>query len=442
MPLPSPSTPPPQPHRPNMAYCFKPAASPSDDSTQEYSGDSSEEQDDEAINLIGSWLENPDESDTRASPRMNRYLPLLLVIFLTSVIVHIVDHTMNKTPAQPKLHNSRSSSLKGAALTPATKFQVDPNPKAKWPRVAWLMSFPNSGTSYTIAMVSATSKKSTATNYGGSGVENEPDENVNCPVLHGSDGNGPFWLDPETSKPKTDEYAMTKTHCGGYCSICKPSTYVETTRSFEVACRSGTRRGEEVHNETQTEAVTYKDDVVQRAIHLIRNPFDNLVSRLHLDIEKWETKGDREGKVWNFTSDREALKVWCKQMDESHQEEEQDFRLIDNELYALGDGLPCHAEFFRYIQWHNKAIEVARNLKLPVLYLYYENYTTNFDETVGTVLDFLNLENVAPAPEFYKGKHYDHYFEPHESRMGARLIQKMATAEAWQVVKHYVEPWL
>jgi hypothetical protein len=77
-----------------------------------------------------------------------------------------------------------------------------------------------------------------------------------------------------------------------------------------------------------------------------------------------------------------------------------------------------------------------------VLNLFYENYTTNFDETVGTVLDFLNLENVAPAPEFYKGKHYEHYFEPHESRKGARLIQKMATAEAWEVVKHYVEPWL
>ena len=174
----------------------------------------------------------------------------------------------------------------------------------------------------------------------------------------------------------------------------QPSGYVETTRSFELACRTGNRRNFINNTRTRPDLVTYDDDVVQRAIHLTRNPFDNIVARLHLDLRKWETKGDRDGKIWNFTSDREGLKAWCAHMDEKSRRGEEDFRLIDSELIDMENGLPCHAEFFRYIQWHNQAIEVTRKLKLPVLYLFYENYTNNFDETVSNVLDFLNMERV------------------------------------------------
>lgn len=219
---------------------------------------------------------------------------------------------------------------------------------------------------------------------------------------------------------------------------------METTRSFGIACRSGGRRAV---NGTAIvkELVTYRQGVAQRAIHLIRNPFDNLVSRLHYERSYWKQKkgiSRYEDRLEVFTPDKKGLKAWCKMIDEERKDQELESRFIDDELYALERDLPCHAEFFRYIQWHVQAIEVTHRLKLPVLYLFYENYTTNFDETVNEVLSFLNHDKIAPAPTFLTGKHYEDYFELRECRMVAKLIRELASDEAWSMIKHYLEQWL
>lgn len=96
------------------------------------------------------------------------------------------------------------------------------------------------------------------------------------------------WRYPERPHPKQTSYIMTKTHCGGRCTKCSPEAYIETTRSFGIACRSGCRHGT---NHTK-EFVTYDQGLAQqRAIHLIRNPIDNLVSRLHMERNIWKMKG-------------------------------------------------------------------------------------------------------------------------------------------------------
>jgi hypothetical protein len=295
------------------------------------------------------------------------------------------------------------------------------------------MSFPNSGTTYTGDMVMATTNTTTATNYG-----MESEQSINIPVYDNTDENhGPWWRYPERTKPNTKGYIMTKTHCGGRCTKCRPELYVETTRSFGIACRSGSRHGK---NKTK-DLVTYRQGVAQRAIHLIRNPFDNLVSRLHMERTNWQIKGYKD-RLQRYTPDKEGLKSWCRNIDALREDQEVESRFIDDALYAMEHSLPCHAEFFRYIQWHTQAIEVTRRLKLPVLYLFYENYTTNFDETVEEILGFLHQDMVAPAPTFVTGKHYEEFFEPHECRMVAKLFQELASEEAWDVVKHYLQQWL
>ena len=74
--------------------------------------------------------------------------------------------------------------------------------------IAWLMSFPNSGTSYTSAIVRATTGQRTASNY-------RQESAIVDEVLP----NGPFY----SYCPECDEnqrgYLLTKTHCGGTCLL-------------------------------------------------------------------------------------------------------------------------------------------------------------------------------------------------------------------------------
>lgn len=187
---------------------------------------------------------------------------------------------------------------------------------------------------------------------------------------------------------------------------------------------------------------TDDDDIVHRAIHLIRNPFDNLVARLHMERKNWEAGGAtrNKDKLANFTSDKSGLKAWCRYMDEKTMQQELESRFIDDDLLEMQRKVPCHAEFYRYIQWHNQAIQVTKNkLQVPVYYLYYENYTENFGETVSQVLDFLQLKELHPPPNFIAGREYHEYFEPEERRLVAKLVKALSSIETWNYIRHYVE---
>ncbi|KAL7559967.1 hypothetical protein ACA910_022457 [Epithemia clementina (nom. ined.)] len=50
----------------------------------------------------------------------------------------------------------------------------------------------------------------------------------------------------------------------------------------------------------------------------------------------------------------------------------------------------CRIELFRCVQWHSHAIQMTiKLLSIPVHYLYYESYTTNYNATVQDILQFL-----------------------------------------------------
>ena len=73
--------------------------------------------------------------------------------------------------------------------------------------IAWLMSFPRSGTSYTLANVRDTSRLPTATNYG------QDTQQLFIPVL--KKDSGPYWNADRYPRP-TSGFVLTKTHCAGY----------------------------------------------------------------------------------------------------------------------------------------------------------------------------------------------------------------------------------
>ena len=265
----------------------------------------------------------------------------------------------------------------------------------------------------------------TATNYGG---DFEP-----CVPVHPEFKDGPFLHKPMMKLPP--KYILTKTHCGGYCMDCSPQGYIHTTDSFDESCRTGQRND----NGTKT-TVTYSSSIPKKAIHLIRNPFDNLVGRMHL-AAKVKSKRPNESKelISKLTSDQQGLSNWCAYLDSKYKEKE---IKSGNEYLQKYQEVPCHAEWFRYIQWHNRAIEVTQRLELPVYYLYYDNYTLNYEDTVNEVFDFLEVKRVQTPVEFRTGKTYDSFFSPEHAEGAARMAKDMATPEAWRLLKHFFAKWL
>ena len=82
--------------------------------------------------------------------------------------------------------------------------------------VAWLMSFPNSGTSYTSHLVRKVTGRRTASNYRS---ENRGKDGESNSVFEYSPG-GPFWSDANSPEYEdaSSGYLLTKTHCGEYHS--------------------------------------------------------------------------------------------------------------------------------------------------------------------------------------------------------------------------------
>ena len=217
----------------------------------------------------------------------------------------------------------------------------DLNPDIGSPRVAWLMSYPNSGTSYTMKLVTRASNKTVATNYGRECDFNDIGENT---PLYPHSPNGPYLLQP--SKKLPEHYIMTKTHCGGKCNECGPGKYLETKESFLDECASGSHLSS---TDPTKQLVQYDPKLVQRAIHLIRNPFNNIVSNFHLEQHE-KIKKNRTSWLLDYPNNVNGFRKWCTDVDAQYAEEEEMSRLIPTSVIALFADVPCHKAFYAFAQ--------------------------------------------------------------------------------------------
>ena len=154
--------------------------------------------------------------------------------------------------------------------------------------MAWLMSFPNSGTSFTLRLAQWASNVTAATNYGDECDLDPKGRNV---PLYADMSDGPALKYPYKYSLPT-RYALTKTHCGGRCTHCAPDKYVETQQTFHEQCLQGNRMEplkedrnpspQNIRNKGKSERimeVRYPEELVARAVHVIRDPFNNVVAR-------------------------------------------------------------------------------------------------------------------------------------------------------------------
>ncbi|GKY99789.1 hypothetical protein MPSEU_000932700 [Mayamaea pseudoterrestris] len=289
-------------------------------------------------------------------------------------------------------------------------------------KIAWLMSFPNSGTSYTITNIQHMSNMTQATNHG-------MEANQSLPLLPDLP-NGPFILDPQREVGK---YTLVKTHCTGYCDVCNQTQSKKKLRAFQMGCVS-TKRNENgvfvVHK--------YNETIPKKAVHVFRNPFDNMVARMHLGVKDRRMAGFPSSLLNTFNDTEAGILSWCSYMDA-------EFAKASNSSYFSAETLqlmpqvPCHSDLFRYIQWHNLAIQLVDKLQLPHLMVHYEDYATDYNTTMNSLLKFLDVEPVQAPLDFVLGKSYVHLYSKQHARSMALLARSMASPSCWEQVRRYFQ---
>ena len=236
-------------------------------------------------------------------------------------------------------------------------------------------------------------------------------------------------------RPLPDTYVITKTHCGSRCIECGPREYIETPKEFLRNCASGhlrTSQGRQRHRRP----VRYPPERVSKAIHLIRNPMNNIIARFHLDHHHKMEENDVEW-LSKHPNDPVGFHAWCRDQQVAYTKQ-------DAEFFGSVDKIPkapCYGEFYKYTQWHNLAHESLQLIdhQVPVLTVYYEDYTERFNQTTTSILDFLELELEGDLHTFSARTSYGHYFNSTQQEDIKSLIFNVASNSTWEKIRHYFE---
>eukprot|EP00980_Cylindrotheca_fusiformis_P006181 scaffold1323_cov113-Cylindrotheca_fusiformis.AAC.8 len=358
-------------------------------------------------------------------------IPAMWILVGLYYFAFITEHrsiARSRRRGESKLATNDGRKEKG----PSHEYMLRPKDKSG-PNIAWLMSFPNSGTSYTMTLVARASNRSFATNYGNEVTPKDGDSTLS---IYPHRPEGPFW--PGMSgqmlapRPLPDDLVLTKTHCGSRCMDCGPQEYTETAAEFLRSCTTGHARLAPKQPSTE---VHYPPDRVAKAIHLIRNPFTNIISRYHQKIKNQRDKNETEWLAAHPNNSSGFLQ-WCKELDQ--------FSYRQDVLYFGKDNIPnapCHGEFHKYAQWHNlvhASLELIGH-DIPVLTLYYEDYKDSLIKTANTLLGFLELEMVGELREYAGTTEFSDYFTDFQKEEVKYLVRSLASNSTWGKIHHYFE---
>jgi hypothetical protein len=176
----------------------------------------------------------------------------------------------------------------------------------------------------------------------------------------------------------------------------------------------------------------YKPDRLAKAIHLIRDPFSNIVSRFLLENEI----PGREAN--HFDKTRQGFRKYCRSIDNLFAQNEQKMVYLEDEILDLIRKVPCHEDFIRYVEWHNLAFSTADDFQLPTYVLHYEWYSSRYEKTVRELLQFLELDQKAEPLPFRSNNTYN-YFTSEERAALKEAFQMMASFKTWKHLSPYFE---
>lgn len=282
------------------------------------------------------------------------------------------------------------------------------------------MTFPNSGTMYTLALMEKISRYSMATNYMVDAVHPKP----TFPVYK-EHPEGPFWRGP-CVKPLPDTSVLVKTHCDGY----EGNGAVVHAMSFETFVRGCGRTMIESHRTQYVKGPIYdyyNVKMVTRAVHIVRNPFHNVIAYFH------HTGGRRR-----YENSPQGFRSYCKDKNANFMDK---FRGTNftTQMSNLIERTLCHDCVISYIMWHNHAFEVTPLLQLPTLVIHYEDYGDKFDETVSSLLDFLELPRQGEPLKFSARHDYEDFYTQEDRDNIKALAKHLASKKTWEAIERYFD---
>jgi len=266
------------------------------------------------------------------------------------------------------------------------------------PEIAWVLAYPCTGSDFVIDIIQKLTIKNTATNYGhlmeeASGITSR---NVYASVpLFVDKNNGPFIFTYHLSLP-VKTYIPTLSYCGGYCAHCYPGRYVMKRDAFMQKCMTGTRFTPSIHNNGengygQTEEVFYDGDMVKKIGVVVRNPIHVIATRFMYYSNVYA--GDLDF-TQRYEQSRDGFLTYCQESKLKFGDEETKY-WVDG-VREAGVDIPCYSEVYKVVQWQNLVCDTVDYMDLPELYIYYEDFFTDYETKAAELLEFYGMANVVP----------------------------------------------
>jgi hypothetical protein len=117
----------------------------------------------------------------------------------------------------------------------------------------------------------------------------------------------------------------------------------------------------------------------------------------------------------------------------------------DPKLLELLRHVPCHAEFYKYAQWHNWLLEIIPFLgrpghrPVPTLTVFYEHYRYAVNETASQLFQFLELPVVSGFEKFRDRPNYADHYDTVQRQNAAKLVKYVSSEATWRLIQHYFE---
>jgi hypothetical protein len=296
------------------------------------------------------------------------------------------------------------------------------------PRIVWFMTLQNGGTHFAMTLVQRATDYSMASNYGDAVTL---DGDYSLPI-HPRYKEGPYWPGlggatklGATPRKLPEKYVLVET----ICNSSTPENH-RSLQEFVNDCRTAYgRTSPDVSQLQQYQYPTYR---VAKAVHLIRNPFHQIMEQFeedyktHLKDAKWREK---------HPDSREGLLQWCKDADSNLNPAEY---IASATTVRMIQATTCANRILEYSHWHNRAFEVVDELKLEGMVIKYEEFEDEkLESTLDAIVEFLELPPKLKMPSQRIPEDLDNYFSEQEQKDMQHLMERLASEQTWEYVKHY-----
>lgn len=300
------------------------------------------------------------------------------------------------------------------------------------PKIAWIMSYPESGVTYLLKLVHDISGRATATNYGTHKMD------ANGKISKVLDNSTPVFTDGSPSPhyniglPAPDSYALTRTHSYGSCFDCPPWKYLGATANLRHMKIN--TYGSRVKNGV-TQTFKYGIASVEKLVVLYRDPLDHIVARFYQKHDSETISGNSQfGEAFPLTP--EGFHDWCAFQDSPNHP----YHIKENNWYEVGgylaatEGVPCRAEFVKLFHFYDYVRKVGVKYNLGMFEIGLQEVAADMEGAMGSLLDFVEYPIVNSPPQNLlgegKGLFHNHYTEEQKAAV-AKLGKQLSSPRVW-----------